>query len=101
MDNEHGSWRAVNCNSPQYYVCQKPVGSAAPPPPPPPAPPSGGSCPEGWTHYGADRCLLIYDKLADWSEARRICRNEAPDGELVTIADPVQQGELTWSSRVS
>ena len=102
MDNEHGAWRAVNCNSPQFYVCSKPVDPAATSAPPAtsPAPPSAGVCPEGWSHYGPDRCLLVSDRLADWADARQACRNEAPDGELVTITDTIQQGEL-WSSRVS
>ena len=101
MDNEHGSWRAVNCNSPQFYVCQRPLdpASATPPPPasvPSAAPAAGGRCPDGWTHYGSDRCLHVSDQLAAWDDARRYCQNEAQDGELVTITDPVQQGE-SWT----
>ncbi|KAF0305406.1 Macrophage mannose receptor 1 [Amphibalanus amphitrite] len=102
MDNEHGSWRAVNCNSPQFYVCQRSLDeTVTPAPATTPQPPSRGVCPEGWARYGPDRCLLVSDRLADWADARRTCQNEAPDGELVTIGDPIQQAYVTAAIRHS
>ncbi|XP_037077595.1 macrophage mannose receptor 1-like [Pollicipes pollicipes] len=102
MGNEDGYWRAINCNSPQYFVCQRPLsGGVAPPPPAPPPPPAGSLCPEGWSPYDVDRCLMVFSQPRSWAEARRTCQNLAQDGDLVTINGSVQQAFVTLAMKDS
>ncbi|XP_037088387.1 macrophage mannose receptor 1-like isoform X2 [Pollicipes pollicipes] len=101
LDSSGGYWSTVNCNAPHHYVCERPMMGGAPALPPPPPPLLRSSCPPDWSAYGPDRCLRVYQNLSTWEDARRVCRSQGPDADLLNIANPIQQAFLTSAVRGS